>query len=160
MKILLVIGWQLVYTWCVLVLLGVWSITSGIVFCYMICSVCCAVSSGAIGATGVGAGLGYMMLVCVRCSIGTCVTYSSLSSMRCGCVFWDGVGLLTLDLRRSFTGTFLFLPRIVYMCPIMVALELGRHFRGCFVVKVEKVVRYPPLISCSSVVIVGEKRDK
>ena len=45
------------------------------------------------------------------------------------------------------------------MCPMTVALELGRYFRSCFVVKVGKVVRYPVLIACSRVVIIDEKRD-
>ena len=64
-----------------------------------------------------------------------------------------------LDTRKSFTGNFLLLHRIACMCSIKVALELGEYFRSCFVVKVVKVVRYPALIACSSVVIVGEKRD-
>ena len=46
------------------------------------------------------------------------------------------------------------------MCPMIVSLELGGYFRNCFVVEVGKVVSYPVLITCSSVSIVGEKRDE
>ena len=52
----------------------------------------------------------------------------------------------------------LFFPHIVCMCPITFALELGRYFCRCFVEKIGKVVIYPTLIACSSVVIVGKKR--
>ena len=64
-----------------------------------------------------------------------------------------------MDSRRVFTGILLVLPRIACMCAITVAFELDGYFRSCFVVKVRKVARYPALIACSSVVIVGEKRD-
>ena len=139
-------------------LLGVWSITYAIADCCTLYSVYCIVSDHTIGAAEVGVGSGCIMVACVRCSLCTCITYSSLSTMRCSYVFWDGIGSLTLDTRRNFTGT-LFLPCIVCMCPITVALELSGYFRSCFVVKVGNVVRYTALITCSSVVIIGEKRD-
>jgi len=70
-----------------------------------------------------------------------------------------GIGSLTFDARRSFTGTFFLLPRIVCMCPVELCLELGEYFRSCFVMKIGKVVRYPALIACSSGIVIGEDRD-
>ena len=126
MNILPVIGWQLAYTLCVLVFLGVWFITSVTVACCMLCGVCRTVSGEVIGAAGVDVGSGCMMLACVCCALGTFFTCSSSLSMRPGCVFWDGVGVsLMLVARRSFTGYFCLLPRIACMCPMTVTLELG-----------------------------------
>ena len=68
-------------------LLGVCSTTSCILVCCEIWGACCLVSSGATGAAGVVVGSGCIMLAFVRCSMGSYVTYSSLSFMRCGCVF-------------------------------------------------------------------------
>ena len=105
-KILPFIGWKLAYTWCVVVLLGIWSVTSCILVCCTLWGTCYVVNGGSTGAAGVVVGSDCIILACVRCSMGICVICSSLSYMRCGGFFWVDVGSLMFNSRRIFPSTF------------------------------------------------------